>query len=63
MSMRTIVRGICALGLLPAALIVVLHGQQPQPPAQEGEKLPERGCDEQEAFTAWLRHVEARRIG
>jgi Ca-activated chloride channel family protein len=35
MTIRTIVRGVCALGLLPAALIVVLHGQQPQPPAQE----------------------------
>jgi VWFA-related protein len=35
MTMRTIVRRVCALGLLPAALIVVLHGQQPQPPAQD----------------------------
>jgi len=37
MTMRTLVRGVCALGVLPAALIVVLHGQQPPPPppAQE----------------------------
>jgi len=37
MTMRTLVRGVCALGVLPVALIVVLHGQQPPPPppAQE----------------------------
>ena len=29
--MRAIIRGACLLGVLPAALVVVLHGQQPQP--------------------------------
>lgn len=37
----------------------------PQPLAREGEKLPQHFQDEDEveAFSAWLRHVEAGRIG
>ena len=35
----------------------------PQPLASEGQKLPEGGCEEREAFEAWLAHVEAGRIG
>ena len=40
-------------------------GLDPGPtfPSVETEHLPERGCEEAEAFDAWLRHVEAGRIG
>jgi VWFA-related protein len=40
MTMRTLVRGVCALGVLPAALIVVLHGQQPLPPRPPAQEEP-----------------------
>jgi len=37
----------------------------PQPLASEGVKLPQhfQNEDEVESFTAWLRHVDAGRIG
>ena len=35
----------------------------PQPLAREGQNLPEDGCEERDAFEAWLSHVEAGRIG
>jgi Ca-activated chloride channel family protein len=35
--MRAILRGACVLGVLLAALVVVLHGQQPQPPPARPE--------------------------
>jgi Ca-activated chloride channel homolog len=35
--MRAIIRGVCALGVLLAALVVVLQGQQPTPPPQRPE--------------------------
>jgi VWFA-related protein len=40
MAIRTLVRGVCALGVLLAALIVVLHGQQPLPPPPAQEEQP-----------------------
>ena len=39
------------------------ESQRPQPLATEGLKLPEGGSDEVEAWEAWLRHVQAGRIG
>jgi len=40
MTMRTLVRGVCVLGVLPAALVVVLHGQQPLPPRPPAQEEP-----------------------
>ena len=39
------------------------YNPPPQPLATGGAKLPEDGLEEADAFSRWLTHVEAGRVG